>query len=253
MPARKACARLPSMSISPLKYASRKPTWPNSSTRHAARPLRMRMVTSGVRWWFCQEEPSAKTTRKQTSVFAPISSIVFLSCLFMISLESRCARRDLDSFLLQIEVAGGRAGEDVTRGDGGSASLLRPSGPPRPISSEKYYAHFRRRALAGRMLRLCADPGGGAVPLDRERGSRGVLPPGRCRDRPLHEEQVGRNPPLRGRREGPARDGEAAHRQGRRREGADPQRRERAARGRHDREHGADDGADRGGRPQQIT
>src|SRR2546428_13004383 len=139
MPARKACARLPSMSISPLKYASRKPTWPNSITRHAARPLRMMMVTSGVRWWFCQEEPSAKTTRKQTSVFAPISSIVFLSCVFMISLECRCARRDLDSFLLQIEVAGGRAREDGTRGDGGSANLFKPAGPPLPLSGGEDY------------------------------------------------------------------------------------------------------------------
>src|SRR5207245_8973444 len=114
-----------------VKYASRKPTWPNSSTRHAARPLRMRMVTSGVRWWFCQEEPSANTTRKQTSVFAPISSIVFLSCVFMVSLECRCARRDLDSFLLQIEVAGDEGGRELTRDDGRSASLWGRSGPPR--------------------------------------------------------------------------------------------------------------------------
>src|SRR5258708_35201235 len=96
--------------------------------------------------------------------------------------------------------------------------------PPRPISSEKYCAHFRRRVLAGRMLRLCADSRRGAVPLDRERGFRRVLPPGRYRDRPLHEEQAGRNPPLRSRREGPPREGGAPHPPRRRRDGADPRR-----------------------------
>src|SRR6267154_6127309 len=92
----------------------------------------MRMVASGARSRFCQEEPSAKTTRKQTSVFAPISSIVFLNCVFMISLGCRYARRDLDSFSLQIEAAGRNSRKDVTRGDGGSASLCgRPAFPAR--------------------------------------------------------------------------------------------------------------------------
>src|SRR5438046_8311778 len=88
----------------------------------------MRMVTSGVRSRFCQEEPSAKTTRKQTWVFAPISSIVFLNCVFMISLECRCARRDLDSFLLQIEVARGRGGGELARDDACTARLWGRSG-----------------------------------------------------------------------------------------------------------------------------
>src|SRR5262245_25020754 len=105
MPARKACAMLPSMSMSPSKYASRNPTWPKSSTRRAARPLRMSIVTSGARSRFCQDEPSVKTTRKQTSVLAPISSIVFLNWEFMIPVGRWClsGEGDLDIFSRNFE------------------------------------------------------------------------------------------------------------------------------------------------------
>src|SRR5256885_15321132 len=149
----------------------------------------MRMVTSGARSRFCQEEPSAKTTRKQTRVFAPISSIVFLNCLFMISLECRCARRDLDSFLLQIEVAGDGGGRELTRDDSRSASLWGRSGPLDSSSNEKRSALLHRRARPRLRLRAGSGAGGGAVPLDRERGLRPVLPPGPRPDRPFDEQQ----------------------------------------------------------------
>src|SRR5262245_12098979 len=45
----------------------------------------MTMLTSGVRCWFCHEAPSTNTTRTQTWVFAPISSIVFLNWEFMVA------------------------------------------------------------------------------------------------------------------------------------------------------------------------
>src|SRR5437879_13084765 len=151
----------------------------------------MRMVTSGARSRFCQEEPSAKTTRKQTWVFAPISSIVFLNCLFMISLECRCARRDLDSFLLQIEVAGNEGGRSLPATTG--VLLVSGAGPARLDSSsnEKRSALPRRRARPRLRLRACSGAGGGAVPLDRERRFRRVLPPGRHRDRHFDEQQAG--------------------------------------------------------------
>src|SRR5213594_2740801 len=116
----------------------------------------MRMVTSGVRWWFCQEEPSAKTTRKQTWVFAPISSIVFLNCLFMVSLECRCARRDLDSFLLQIEVAGDEGGRELTSDDGRSPSVCGRSAATRlELGREALWAPLSPRspALAPAIMR----------------------------------------------------------------------------------------------------
>src|SRR5215467_7234964 len=212
IPARNACARLPSMSMSPLKYASRKPTWPKSRTRHAARPLRIRMVTSGARSWFCHEPPSAKTTRKQTSVFAPISSMVFLNREFMVAVGVQKRERDLDTFSRSFEAPAGSASLSDRR-HASTALAPRRAVPRRDL-----------RLRPDALLRPAPDARGGAVPLDRERRPRRVLAAARLRRRRLREELAGRDAALRRRREGRGRDGAGAHRQGSRREGAHAQR-----------------------------
>jgi hypothetical protein len=56
------------------------------------------MVTSGARSRFCHEAPSTNTTRKQTWVFAPISSMVFLNREFMVVGRVRKRDGDIDTF-----------------------------------------------------------------------------------------------------------------------------------------------------------
>jgi hypothetical protein len=61
------------------------------------------MVKSGARSRFCHDEPSLKTTRKQTCVFAPISSMVFLNLELMILDVARERDGDIDIFRRNFE------------------------------------------------------------------------------------------------------------------------------------------------------
>src|SRR6267142_6233239 len=166
----------------------------------------MRKVTSGARSWFCHEEPSAKTTRKQTSVFAPISSIVFLNCAFTIPWEPM-----------------GKSGAAILTAFRFNWKMQRSAGLARGVLASASLAHFAfhayqgppRRARSRLRLRLRAGAGAGAVPFDRERRFPRIHAADRRGRGPDGEEQARRDAALRHRREGRDRHGEAPHRQGR--------------------------------------